>query len=251
MVHVRSLPLIEQGEAGAGAERGEWRAVGLAVDRFDHGLAAVLREAESSVLHDRLVIVRHDGVALFRHPEVSFLACMNVCEVDMNAFVAVTSALLVSLAEGVGNLVENCSDATAAIANVKLLLEISLIVHALVGPAATLMSREVDRRYSCGRCITLATLLRNLNELDAAGQGLAVLLDCAQEGVGAEFVGDLSAAPVDVVVGPGFTGADLSCMDGVLFGNDLALELDGSDGCDEAAGGNRFDVHSKNCWFIL
>ena len=251
MVHVRSLPLIEQGEAGAGAERGEWRAVGLAVDRFDHGLAVVLREVESSVLHDRGVIVRHDGVALLLLREVSFSHGLDVLEVDKDAFVAVTSALLVSLAEGVGNLVENCSDAGAAIANVKPLLEMVLRVHALVGPAATLMSREVDRRYSCGRWITLATLLRNLNELDAAGQGLAVLLDSAQEGVGAEFVGDLSAAPVDVVVGPGFTGADLSCMDGVLFGNDLALELDGSDGCDEAAGGNRFDVHSKNCWFIL
>jgi len=250
VVHVRSLPLIEQGEAGGLAERGEWRAVGLAVDRFHHGLAAVLREVESSVLHDRGVIVRHNGVALLLLREVSFFVGLEVIEVDKDAEVAVTSALLVSLAEGVGNLVENYSDVGAAMANVKPLLP-RLTVHTLVGPAATMMSREVDRRFSCGRWITLAILLRNLNELDAAGQGLAVLLDCAQEGVGAEFVGDLSAAPVDVVVGPGFTGADLSCMDGVLFGNDLALELDGSDGCDEAAGGNRFDVHSKNCWFIL
>jgi len=113
----------------------------------------------------------------------------------------------VSLAEGVGNLVENCSDAGAAIADVKLLLESVRFDHTHVGPAAILVSLDVDRGRSVGRLVAFAILLRDLNEFDAAGEGLSVLLDSAEGGVHAENVGLLGAAPVDGVVLPGSGGA--------------------------------------------
>jgi hypothetical protein len=161
--------------------------------------------------------------------------------------VAVTPAMLVIIAQGVGKLVEHGANPGAALANVNPLLPPRSVVHAHPGRAIVPVGFNDDRLLPV-RGDALAILLRDLDELKAAGQGLPVLLNTAHEGVDAGVVGVSGAAPGQRVVVP------RSCRVLVLLSHslDLFLELDGSDGCDEAAGGNLFvEEHSKICFGLV